>query len=149
MGENHPTGDSFQGMEWTVHPVRERTSAALGAGVVILLLCGAVWDFTDSLYWALFAIVVLLLQLNRFFLPSHFRIDGEGCTAEYPFRVSEKCRWSEVVRFYTGRHGGFLMTGEIRGLFGPRRRGVHILFGRQKKRVVEEIGKAPMKWGRS
>ncbi|HCF96457.1 MAG: hypothetical protein PHF14_02035 [Verrucomicrobiota bacterium] len=147
MEEGHPKVDPRAVIRWTVHPARERWRATVLSLLVIVLLSIAAADFGGSVYWAILAALIMLLQLNRFFFPSHFELDPEGCAAEYPLGVCRSCRWSEVTDFTAGRYGGFLQTGQRRGWLGTHRRGLHLLFGRQREWVIGEIRRALQEWG--
>jgi len=81
--------------------------------------------------------VLLILALNRFFLPSRFSVDHEGITANHPLR-SRRLRWTDVRRFVHDGRGGYLST-----MARPSRldawRGMHILFGDQRQGVIDQI----------
>ena len=84
--------DTFR---WRVHPFRERRGAAVLAVSAVLVAGGATFVAGGSLSWGLPAVVLLLVSLNRFFLPSRFEIDSEGAIARYPFK-SYHVPWSQV-----------------------------------------------------
>ena len=46
-------------------------------------------------------------SINRFFLPSTFKIDEDGITASYPLR-SMRLKWKDLRRFLVGEQGGLL-----------------------------------------
>jgi hypothetical protein len=48
--------------------------------------------------WAILAVTLMLLSLNRFFLSSRFGIAPEGLIAQYPFRTY-RVSWPEVLRW--------------------------------------------------
>ena len=87
--------------------------------------------------WSAAALLVLVTALNRFYFRSRFQIDPEGITARYPLR-SQRCRWADVRRFMVDAHGGYLATRSKRSWLDAYR-GLHILFGRQRPAVIEQI----------
>ncbi len=114
---------------WRAHPAAERTGRALLGAVIVLAIAAAIWVSFQSVGWSVLAVVVLVLSLNRFYFSSRFELDAEGITARFPLGT-RRCLWTDVRRFVTDSNGGFLAT---------RRRGMHILFGRQRSAVLEHI----------
>ncbi len=114
---------------WQAHPAVERTGRALLGAVIVLGIVASIWVSFQSVGWCILAVVVLVLSLNRFYFSSRFDIDAEGITARFPLGT-RRCLWADVRRFVTDQNGGFLST---------RRRGMHVLFGRERKAVVQHI----------
>jgi len=114
---------------WQAHPAVERTGRALLGAVIVLGIVASIWVSFQSVGWCILAVVVLVLSLNRFYFRSRFDIDAEGITARFPLGT-RRCLWTDVRRFVTDQNGGFLST---------RRRGMHVLFGRERKAVVQHI----------
>jgi len=114
---------------WQAHPAAERTGRALLGGVIVLAIAAAIWVSFQSVGWSVLAVVVLVLSVNRFYFSSRFDIDAEGITARFPLGT-RRCLWTDVRRFVTDTNGGFLAT---------RRRGMHVLFGRERSAVVQHI----------
>ena len=90
-----------------------------------------------SFTWSILAFLVLLITLNRFFLPSRFVISPEGIRAFYPFK-QQKFSWEDIRRFVRDRHGGYLSTREHFSRLDAFQ-GMHILFGKQQEVVVGRI----------
>lgn len=44
------------------------------------------------------AMIFLLISLNRFFLPTHYRIDEQGVAAQFPLG-KRRLLWQEIRRF--------------------------------------------------
>lgn len=124
---------------WTVHPVRERIWAAMGATLVILVVIFVIYVSFQNVFWSLFGAGAMLLSLNRFYFPSHFVMDDEGIGARYLFS-NQRFRWRNVRRFMSDEYGGYLSARKE-----PSRldsfRGMNILFGRHREIVVERIQK--------
>lgn len=126
--------------EWTAHPLREHPWKAALA-VVLVLFCGILVGVivADPVFGPLAAggaIVFLFVALNRFFLPSKYRMDEHGVAVRYPLR-SRTLRWGEIRRFAHDNQGGYV---------SPRRRGgaldtggISLLFGRHGHQIIPLI----------
>ncbi len=124
-------------LSWTAHPARQRPEQASLAIGLIVVFSIAVLLSTGSVAWACFSAGLLVLTLNRFFLPSRYVIDGESITARYPLR-SMTMRWSELRRFHVDEYGGYLSNRPERSRLDAYR-GIHLLFDEQRERVINEI----------
>lgn len=124
-------------LEWRVHPAAERVGSALAALAVIALFAGLTAVLMQNPLWALLAAGFMLVALNRFFLPSRFRIDDAGVTARYPYG-RRYLDWSAVRRFQHDERGAFLSKRAQDSVLDAFQ-GVHLLFGPQPQRAVEQI----------
>lgn len=140
-----PTQHPLPDFTWRAYPARERKGrAALGAGV-ILAVAIAVFIMVRAdggglsvcLAWAGMSALILFLTLNRFYLPSRFTLDAEGITANSPLR-QQRLLWADIRRFVHDAHGGFLSTRARRSMLDTWS-GLHILFGRSRREVIERI----------
>lgn len=109
--------------------------AALGL-VIILSMCAAIL-LAFGPYWAVGSLFILMLSLNRFFLPSRFSMDACGITAQFPLR-RKHLRWRDVRRFLHDRHGGYLST-RSRASRLDAFSGMHLMFGSQREEVMQRI----------
>ncbi len=126
-----------QEFSWHAHPARERLAPSLVVLAVIsamAVLCGVMMQ---SLWWGVFAAVLLLLALNRFFFASRFAIDEQGITARYPLRRM-RLRWKDLRRYVHDGSGAYLSTRAKRSWMDGYH-GMHILFGGQRESVIERI----------
>lgn len=122
---------------WRAHPAREHVGRAAFGAALIAGLAALTSLFMQSVPWGLFAAAILLLTLNRFFLPSRFTIDAEGITARYPLR-RQRLRWAELRRYASDDHGGYLSTRARRSWLDAYR-GLHVLFGEHREVVSARI----------
>ena len=122
---------------WRAHPMRERVWRAT-IGIAIITILGALTGLMmQNPWWGLLAVVILVGFLNRFFFPSRFAIDENGITASYPLG-RQRLRWDELRRFAYGEDGGYLSRRARRSRLDGFR-GMHVLFGRQRESVIEQI----------
>ena len=122
---------------WPAHPARERPGAAVAALAIIALLALGATLLGQSPWWGGGAALLLVLALNRFFLPSRYAVDAEGITARYPLRTV-RLPWSRVRRFVHDEHGGYLSSRARRSRFDAFR-GVHLLFGADRDEAIARI----------
>lgn len=78
----------------------------------------------------------LLLMLNRFYLPSRYRLDEHGIAVRYPIG-SRSIRWQELRRFPHDQTGGYLSTRERSGMFDSR--GISVLFANRAEEIIPRI----------
>ncbi|MGH7200972.1 MAG: hypothetical protein ACREJB_10240 [Planctomycetaceae bacterium] len=124
-------------LSWTVHPARERLGVAMGAVTVIVALAWLSAELMDALWWGLVVAGLMTLLLHRFLLPNSFRIDAEGITATRPWS-EQRLRWSDIRRFVHDERGGLLSTRARPSLLDGFR-GMHLLFGEDRERVIATI----------
>lgn len=137
---SEPRSQAESQFSWTAHPAFERPRHAVAASVVILAIAVAIWLSFESLAWGGLALIVLLLALNRFFLPSRFTITSEGITATYPL-LRKRAQWRYLRRFVCDDHGGYLSTRSQPSRMDAYR-GMHLLFGRdatQRDAIIKRI----------
>jgi hypothetical protein len=129
--------------EWTAHPLREHPAKAVLAAVLVLacgVLVGLVVD--DSTVGPLAAggaILFLLMTLNRFFLPSRYRLDEHGIAVRYPLRT-RTLRWSEIKQFRHNQEGGYVSPRLRAGVFDTA--GISLLFGPHATDIIPRINEA-------
>jgi hypothetical protein len=95
-------------------------------GVIVAVFAALTAVLMQHPAWAVVAVLILLLMLNRFYFPSQFKIDDEGITALFPLR-RQRLRWSELRWFRHDDQGGYLST-RIRPGWLDGRRGMHLVF---------------------
>lgn len=129
--------------EWTAHPLREHPAKAVLAGALVLV-CGVlvglvVDDPTIGPLAAGGAILFLLITLNRFFLPSRYRMDEHGIAVRYPLRT-RTLRWSEIKQFRHDQEGGYVSPRLRAGVFDTA--GISLLFGSNATKIIPRINEA-------
>ena len=126
-----------EAVTWRVHPARERVGAACFALAIVGATMWAVAELMESLWWAALPFVFFLITLQRFFLPSAFRIDDDGISAG-TLLSTNRIRWPDVRRFQHDTHGGFL-SDRKRPSFRDAFHGVHLVFHKNGEEVVQVI----------
>ena len=94
---------------WTAWPAAEspgRTSVLLVAIMALAGLCGMIGgDFL----WAVTGAALMMLGLNRWFLPTTFEVDGDGILVGDPLR-RRTVAWKDARRLVIDPGGGWLST---------------------------------------
>ncbi|MCH2136881.1 MAG: hypothetical protein MK101_09915 [Phycisphaerales bacterium] len=131
-------------LQWTAHPLRQHRARGVLA-IAVIIGCGLMvaTSFKTPLTGLLVAggaMAVLLLTLNRFFLPSRFAIDDEGISAAWPLKRQRLC-WADLRRFAHDDEGGFLSTraNPTRWQLLRSVGGMHVLFGPRPAVVIQAI----------
>jgi len=107
-------------LSWRVHPAAERPGLT---AIVVLLLFGvsalaALW--MHGVYWGVFALLVLLLSLESYFLPTRYRLDGRGVGVGKVFSQVER-PWSAFRGAWFDRLGVTLSPFGRRNWLEPYR----------------------------
>lgn len=130
-------------LEWTSHPVREQPLKAFLVSVVIMICAQLVGMSVPNLLGGVLAAVgsmaFLFLMLNRFYLPSRYRLDENGIAVRYPIGT-RSMRWRDIQRFPHDESGGYLSSRQRGGAFDSR--GMSVLFAGQGKEIIPRIQSA-------
>lgn len=129
--------DSNDILVWRVHPVRERVGAAFFAVVVIAAMAWLATELMQNFWWGVFAFVIPTVSLNRFFLPSEYRIDESGVTVRTVLKLKQ-LRWNEIRRFLHDGRGGYL-SSRSKDSFLESFRGIHLLFSENGDDAITHI----------
>jgi hypothetical protein len=122
---------------WTVHPARERPLTTLGISAMVLVVGGYVQVESGLLIVGIGAMLVLVLFWQRFFFPSSYSIDSEGLS-ESGVTGEKRLLWQDVRLAQIGTQAAWLSELPRRN-WREGRRGIHVLFGKQRERVVAEM----------
>jgi hypothetical protein len=122
---------------WQAHPARERPLTAAAACAVVFALALAVYALSEAAVWAVFAVLVLCLSLNRFFFATKYEVDADGITAAMPL-ATRRLRWCEIRRAELGSRAAWLSPLPRRS-WREARRGIHVLFGTHRAQVLTRL----------
>ena len=90
-----------------------------------------------NFWWSLFALVLLLMTLNRYFFSSRFSIDDHRIIARYPMGRKE-FEWRHIRRFTTDKHGGYLSTRSKPSRLDAYQ-GLQLYFDDRREEMIAEI----------
>ena len=108
---------------------------------IVILACGwmvslAVPNVLGGVLAGAGAMLFLFFMLNRFYLPSRYRIDSNGIAVRYPIGT-RSIRWQELQRFPHDASGGYLSTRQRGGAFDSR--GISVLFAGRGEEIIPRI----------
>jgi hypothetical protein len=131
-----PPGDP-PALEWRAWPLRERPLPALAASGVIIALGALAGLAVNSALAGAAAVVLQVLLLAPFFLPTRFRLDDRGVRID-ALTLQRELAWDAIRRCTIGRRGAWISTLRRPGPLEARR-GILLLYGRHQAAVVAHL----------
>ena len=123
---------------WTAHPARRRPHHVALVVAVVLLTAGAVLFSFESLFMTALAVVIVLVSVSSFLLPTHYRLTDEGLE-ERRLGVRRERRWQDLRRLEVGPEAA-LVSPFARPSRLDRYRGfVVLLDGADREAVIAEL----------
>jgi hypothetical protein len=122
---------------WTAWPAAERPGKTFGLLIFIAALAVLAGMIGGDVLWSITAVVLLLATLNRWFLPTGYRVDGERLEAAYPLR-RRSVRWAEARRLAVDPAGGWLSNRRGGSRFDVRS-GLDLYWGRQPNIAMDAV----------
>lgn len=121
---------------WTSWPVKESAKKNLIAvlGILVMIAGGFIWL---GLWGVLLGLVVAMLTLHTYFLPTEYSIDEEGMHIKY-FGQSKKYPWSRFKSYYKDNNG-ILLSPFVMPTRLENYRGIYVRYGGNRERVTEMI----------
>jgi len=133
---NEPiSSESF--LKWSTHPVKKKTLVSILVILFLFFIWILVYLTTQSLFFTVLSVIILLGSLSSFFLPTHYELDEKKIKIKYFLATREK-NWSMFRSFYADKNGVLLSPFEK-----PSRlenfRGIYIRFNQNKDQVVDFV----------
>ena len=129
-------------LEWTAHPAKRRPQDAMLAACVICLAAYAILVSLQSALLAALAVVLLVVAIAPFLVPTRYRLEPEQLVERRLF-VTRTRRWSELRRVEVGKTAALVSPyREARWL--DRYRGITMILpqpgdGADRDAVVREL----------
>ena len=123
-------------LTWVSHPVKESIKKNIIAlfGIIVILVGGFIWLYIPGV---LMGIVIILLTLLPYFMPTKYSIDEQGIRVQYMFQ-NRLYEWKHFRSFYIDENGVLMSP-----FSSPSRlenfRGIYVRYGDKKKEVIELI----------
>jgi hypothetical protein len=111
---------------WTCHPARRRPDQLALIAAVVLLSAWVVMVTLESAFLGILAIVILLIAIAPFLVPTHYKLD-EGGIEQRRFGARRFRPWSELRRVQIGP-GAALVSPFARPSWMDRHRGFLLYF---------------------
>ncbi|MFZ1684593.1 MAG: hypothetical protein WAU88_10745 [Candidatus Zixiibacteriota bacterium] len=124
-------------LEWVSHPLKRSLAKSAGVSAVILLFAILVWTGTDSIFFTSLSIVVLVMALTKFFLPTGYKLTEQKIYVK-SFTHTLVKEWKIYRSYYPDKNGILLST-----FAGPSRlenfRGLYLLFEGNRDQVIAYV----------
>lgn len=128
-----------ESLEWVCHPVKRKPLVSVGVILLILLVPVLVFSATASIGFAIFAFVVMIASLAKFFFPTRYKLDSTGVTVKTTIQALTK-PWSLYRSFYPDKNG-VLLSPFVEPSRLENFRGLYVMFADNKESVVAFVGK--------
>ena len=122
---------------WVAWPAAERKGRTTVLVGVILILAAIVSFVGGDWVWGFTGAVLLILSLNRWFLPSTFRVSAERLEVGYPL-ARRSIVWSDVRRVAVDSRGGWISRRARASRFDLRS-GLDMYWGRQPEQNIAAV----------
>jgi hypothetical protein len=131
------TANEGEVLEWVSHPFKRSLSKSVGVSAVILMFAILVWIGTDSVFFTSLSLVVLVMALSKFFLPTGYKLTEQKIHVKSLTHTMVK-EWKVYRSYYPDKNGILLST-----FAGPSRlenfRGLYLLFEGNRDQVVAYV----------
>lgn len=125
--------ENFTWVSWPVKESAAKNIVAIG-GILIMIAGGFIWL---GLWGILLGILVAMLTLHSYFLPTEYSIDSEGISVSY-FGQHRKYMWPRFKSYYKDNNGILLSPFPT-----PTRlenfRGLYVRYGMHRDKVTALI----------
>ena len=128
---------------WVAWPAAERTPKTIGVVIIIGALSILVGQVGGDWLWGMTSALILVLSLNRWFLPTVFEIKPDCLQVGYPLQ-RRSIEWKRVRRIAIDSQGGWVSAKRLPSRFGSRD-GFDIYWGRSRSdnmNAVRSVAKA-------
>lgn len=122
--------------EWISHPVKEsvKKNIIAAAGIIVILAGGFIWLYIPGV---LLGLLIIMLTLLPYFLPTKYIIDEKGVEVHYMFQ-KKMHKW-QMFRSYYNDENGILLSPFRRPSRLENYRGLYVRFGSHKQKITELI----------
>jgi len=124
-------------LEWSSHPVKKKTLISILIMVFLFVVWLVVYLTTSSLFLTGLSVIIMLVSLSSFFLPTHYELDQKKVKIRFFFTTRER-DWNALRSFYVDKNGVLLSP-----FAKPSRlenfRGVYVRFNQNKEQVVDFV----------
>ena len=124
-------------LKWTTHPIKRNLKISVLVVFFLLLIFVYAYYTTQSYFFTVLSVVIMLGSLSPFFLPTNYELSDDRILVKFLFNNKIK-EWREYRSFYVDKNGVLLSP------FGtPSRlenfRGLYLRFNQNKEDVVNFV----------
>ena len=117
--------------------MKSHPKKALFLVTIILLICLLILLSTNSIGFALLALILLVLSMRQFFLPTAYTLTTEGVEVRFS-GATKKRSWGYFSSYYEDLNGVLLSPFKGRSRLEAFR-GVYLIANNNKPQIVEFI----------
>lgn len=122
---------------WTSFPAKDNIMKSIFAILVIAAISTVIYIVYHSSGWAIFAALVLVLSLRRFFFTNYFSIGTDGVSVAYLFG-KKFLPWDRIKTFKSGETGAYLSPMRSVSRWSINR-GIFLIYSPDEKEKIENI----------
>lgn len=126
--------ESSTTLNWRIHPFKRDWKVSGGLCLVLLLVPILTTAYVGSLALGIFFMVVMLVSLSRFFLPTEYQLNSDGVTIKSTFGTQQR-NWAQFRSCYPDKNGVLISP-----FAGPSRlenfRGMYLIFEKNREEVL-------------
>lgn len=124
-------------LKWETHPVKKSISITILVILFLFVIWLVVYLATSSFFLTGLSVVIMLVSLSSFFLPTRYELNQEKVKIRFFLTMRER-EWRAFRSFYVDKNGVLLSP-----FAKPSRlenfRGVYVRFNQNKDQVVEFV----------
>jgi len=124
-------------LSWTVHPLRDNWRRSLALLGILGVVLGCVWWNYREPLWLVFAGLVLIGSLLKYFFPTHYRLTDRNVEAVF-LGTYRAWPWDRFRSYHVSRTG-FLLSPYPKPHRMENFRGHYLLFGPRREEVIEFV----------
>ncbi len=131
---------------WVAWPAAERPVRTIGLVAIITVLSVLAAQVGGDWLWGVTSSLILVLSLNRWFLPTVFEIKSDRLQIGYPLQ-RRSIEWKRVRRIAIDSRGGWVSAKRSASRFGSRD-GFDIYWGKSRSEnmnAIRDIASATLK----
>ena len=125
---------------WVAWPAAQRKGRTVGLLLVILVLAILAAVVGGDWLWGLTGAVLLFLAMNRWFLPTSFRIETEAIHVGYPL-MRKTMLWKDVRRVFVDARGGWI-SRKVHASRFDHRSGMDLYWGSDPDSAIAAVVEA-------
>jgi len=118
--------DEGEALEWTCHPVKRKPLVSAAVTLFIVLVAVTIYLTTYSRLFTVLGLVILLMSLAKFYLPTRFKLSDRGITIKTTTQTLFK-EW-EIYRSCYPDKKGILLSPFVEPSRIENFRGLYVMF---------------------
>jgi len=121
-------------MRWISLPIQSSPAKGLFLSGVVVATSLAIYFSTQSSFWTFFSVVVLLVGVYDFVLPTTYQLSEDGVSSQILFYRRSKL-WVSLRSYWVDKHGVLLSPFSQRSRFEAHR-GLYLRFAGTDRQAV-------------